>query len=101
TPEEFWELLTAGTDAISNVPPERWSQDAYYDPDPNSPAKINTRFGGFLRDIDQFDPGAFGISPKEARYMDPQQRLLLQTAWEAFDDGGAPLETIRGMRAGI
>ena len=101
TPEALWNLLASGTDAISEIPPERWSRDAYYDADPNTPGRINTRFGGFLQDIDRFDPGAFGISPKEARHMDPQQRLLLQTAWEAFDDGGAPLETIRGARAGV
>jgi hypothetical protein len=66
SPAEFWRLLHEGVDAISEVPPERWDLDSVYDPEPGKPGKISSRFGGFLKDVDQFDPAFFGISPREA-----------------------------------
>jgi acyl transferase domain-containing protein len=101
SPADLWELLVAGGDAISEVPAERWNRDAYFDDDPAAAGKINTVHGGFLHDVDEFDPQAFGIAPSEARYMDPQHRLLLEVAWEAFDDSGNPLHTMRGSKTGV
>lgn len=66
-PEAFWQLLREGRDAIREVPPERWSADEFYDADPNSPGKMNTRWGGFLEQVDQFDAGFFGIAPGKRR----------------------------------
>jgi acyl transferase domain-containing protein/NADPH:quinone reductase-like Zn-dependent oxidoreductase/acyl carrier protein len=101
TLDEYWDLLTGRIDAIEAVPANRWSSSDYFDPDPAAPGKINTRFGGFLHDIERFDPLAFGIAPNEARYMDPQHRLLLEVAWEACGDAGRPLEGLRGSPTGI
>src|SRR4051812_32696047 len=84
-PESFWQLLRNGVDAIREVPPERWDIDALYDQDPSAPGKMYTRWSGLVDSVDQFDPGFFGISQREAASMDPQQRVLLEVAWEALE----------------
>ena len=101
TPETFWELLKNGFDAVSEVPANRWDPAALYDPDPSTPGRMNTRWGAFLDQLDQFDANFFGISPREAAQMDPQQRLLLEVAWEALEQAGQPLERLAGSRTGV
>lgn len=97
----YWQLLADGVDAIGEVPGDRWEVDAFYDPDPAAPGKMNSRWGGFLADIAGFDPGFFGISPREAKQMDPQQRLALELSWEALEDAGIAPERLRGRRCGV
>src|SRR5215510_7003936 len=71
SPEAFWQLLRDGRDAITEIAADRWSLDTYYDPDPDALGKMYTRYGGFLSQIDHFDPQFFGISPREAMHLDP------------------------------
>jgi myxalamid-type polyketide synthase MxaE and MxaD len=97
----FWQLLRNGGDAISEVPADRFDQHAFYDPDPAMPGKMNTRWGGFLDQVDQFDPNFFGISPREALRMDPQQRLLLEVTWEALQDAGQVPERLAGTQVSV
>lgn len=100
-PESFWQLLRKGVDAITEVPEDRWDVDAFYDPEPGTPGKMSTRWGGFLEQVDQFDPSFFGISPREVERMDPQQRLILEVAWEAIENAGIAPDKLAGSQTGV
>lgn len=101
TPEQLWDMLLNGVDGIADIPSSRWDVEALYDPDPNAPGKIATRWGGFLNDIDRFDPLFFGISPREAITMDPQQRMMLEVVWEALERAGYPPDSLSGTLTGM
>lgn len=100
-PEAFWDVLSGGVDAIREVPEDRFDIDEFYDPDPETPGKIYSRFGGFIDGIDGFDPEFFGISPREAVWIEPQQRLMLETVWEGLERAGYAPAELRGSRTGV
>jgi polyketide synthase PksL len=87
--EQFWENLLAGKESICEVPKERWDIEKYYaDKNSTEHGKMYCRWGGFLSNVDMFDPLFFKISPAEAIIMDPQERLFVETAWEVMEDAG-------------
>jgi acyl transferase domain-containing protein/acyl-CoA synthetase (AMP-forming)/AMP-acid ligase II/thioesterase domain-containing protein/acyl carrier protein len=97
----YWQNLREGVDSVTEIPPERWDADAYYHRDRGVPGKMYSRYGGFITNVDQFDPQFFGISPKEALSMDPQQRIWLEVAWEALEDAGQVASDLAGSETGV
>jgi acyl transferase domain-containing protein/NADPH:quinone reductase-like Zn-dependent oxidoreductase/SAM-dependent methyltransferase/acyl carrier protein len=99
--DALWDALINGRDLVGTVPPDRFNQDEFINPDPKKPAKVYTNAGGFLDDIAGFDADFFGLSPREASRIDPQQRLLLELTVEALDDAGIDPVLLSGSRTGV
>ncbi|HYJ54789.1 MAG TPA: type I polyketide synthase, partial [Mycobacterium sp.] len=100
-PESYWDLLQSGTNAVTEVPADRWDADAFYDPDPMAPGRMPTKWGAYLNEIAGFDADFFGITPREAAAMDPQQRLLLEVAWEALENAGLAPDNLGESRTAV
>ncbi|QUW65347.1 polyketide synthase [Pseudomonas synxantha] len=100
--EELWENLKLGRDCITTVPSQRWDHDAIYDPSKGVSGKTYSKWGGFLRGVDEFDPRFFNISPREAEIMDPQERLFLQCAYHVLEDAGYTRQSLSAKgRVGV
>ena len=98
--KEFWDNLRQGVDCITEVPKERWDHSRYFDEDKNKPGKTYAKWGGFLDDVDKFDPLFFNIPPVQAAYMDPQERLFLECVYETLEDAGYRREAQEGGKGG-
>jgi acyl transferase domain-containing protein len=100
-PDAFWRLLSGGVDAVKEMPSDRWDKITQSGVDASLPVGMPIAYGGFLDQVDLFDPAFFGISGREAEHMDPQQRLLLEVAWEALENAGIAADNLRGSRTGV
>ena len=97
----FWDLLINGRNAVTEIPADRWDLEAYYDPDPDAPARTYARHGAFIDNIRDFDAALFNITPREAASIDPQHRLLLETTWHALEHAQIPPDSLRGTNTGV
>ncbi|QDT70678.1 Phthiocerol synthesis polyketide synthase type I PpsC [Planctomycetes bacterium MalM25] len=98
--QAYWRMIRDGVEGAAEIPEDRWPIDEYYDP-AGGPGKMATRRLAFLDQIDQFEPGFFNITPREAARMDPQQRLLLEVAWETCENAGWPADRLAGSSTGV
>ena len=101
SPERLWEALLRGDDLVTEIPPDRWDADDYYDPEPGVQGRSVCKWGAFLDDVAGFDSEFFGINEREATALDPQHRLLLETSWEAVEHGGLTPEMMTGSLTGV
>ncbi len=98
---QFWLNLKEGVDSVTEVPSDRWHADEYFSEDPGIPGKTYSKWGGWLDDIDRFDPIFFNITPMEAKLMDPQQRIFLEESWKALEDAGYSPKSMNGRKCGV
>lgn len=99
--DEYWKLLESGTDAIRDIPKDRFDAEALYDADPSTPGKLIVKQGGFIENIDKFDVSFYDISPIELESVDPQQRFLLEVTHEAFENAGIDVLSLKDTNTGV
>jgi len=95
---EFWRNLLSGRHCIAEIPEDRWDWRDYFDEEKGRPGSHYSRWGGFIDDVDKFDPLFFQISPRDAERMDPQERLFLETAYASIEDAGYTPATLAASR---
>ena len=101
SPERLWQAFLRGDDLVTEIPPDRWDADDYYDPEPGMHGRSVSKWGAFLDDVAGFDAEFFGINEREATALDPQHRLLLETSWEVIEHAGLPPEVVTGSLTGV
>lgn len=102
TLDEYWDKLSkAENNMVTLIPPDRWDWEAYYGDPMAEKNKTLSKWGGFMREVDKFDPLFWGISPREAEMMDPQQRIFLESVWGAIEDSGHRVSDLAGTKTGL
>jgi polyketide synthase 13 len=100
TPDETWQALMEGRDAITDLPEGRWSEFLEEPRLAERIAQARTR-GGYLKDIKGFDSEFFAVAKTEADNIDPQQRMALELTWEALEHARIPASSLRGAAVGV
>ncbi|KAL8705707.1 MAG: hypothetical protein Q9201_001182 [Fulgogasparrea decipioides] len=100
--ENLWEVIAEGRSCWTSVPRDRFNEEAFLHPNPDFRGGYNHRGGHFLsQNLAAFDGQFFGLSTAELKSMDPQQRLLLELSYEAFENGGLPMESLQGSDTAV
>ncbi|PKY00415.1 ketoacyl-synt-domain-containing protein [Aspergillus campestris IBT 28561] len=102
SPEELWQMLADGRTGWSEIPADRYTWRSFHHPHPNAEAAHNQKGGGYIdRDLAAFDAAFFNIPAAEANGLDPQQRIHLETAYEALESAGLPLDSVGGSKTSV
>ena len=99
--DEFWDNLKNGRDCVTEIPDKRWDNSVYYSDKKGDIGKTYAKWGGFLNDVEMFDPLFFNMTPLEADFTDPQERLFLETTWKAFEEAGYSKEELSNKNVGV
>jgi polyketide synthase PksN len=99
--QSFWDNLKNERNLVTEIPRDRWIWEDYDGNPLKEPNKSYSRWGGFMNEVDKFDPLFFGITPREAEMMDPQQRIFIETVWRAVEDAGHKVSDLSGTRTGL
>jgi polyketide synthase 13 len=100
SPDETWQALMEGRDAITDLPEGRWEEFLEEPRLAERLASARTR-GGYLKDIKGFDSEFFAVAKTEADNIDPQQRMALELTWEALEQAHIPASSLRGQSVGV
>lgn len=98
--EEFWDMLCQGKDLVIDLT-EKWNTEDVFDATPGVKGKTYSKWGGSIKNVENFDSLFFNISPKEAAELDPQQRIFLEETWKALEDAGCSTEQINRKKCGV
>lgn len=98
---EYWQNILQNKNCITEVPEERWDYKPYYSETKGEIGKTYCKYGGFMRDIDKFDPLFFNIAPSNAAFIEPQERILLQETWHLFENAGYPVSNLKNRDVGV
>jgi acyl transferase domain-containing protein/acyl carrier protein len=83
---ELWQNLVHGVEGLTFFTDEELLESGVDPALLRNPNYVKAR--AILKDVDLFDAGVFGFSPREAELMDPQHRLMLETAWQTMEHAG-------------
>lgn len=99
--QEYWQNLIHGESCIDVIPRSRWDWEDYYGNPLEEDNKSNSKWGGYMNNVDLFDNDFFGLSAREVILMDPQQRIMLELSWACFEDAGIDPTKLSGKRVGV
>jgi len=92
--DQLWHRVVAGDDCLTDLSLADLDAEGVSPSDTSSPSYV--RRSGVLREVEYFDPGFFGIGPRDAAIMDPQHRHFMECAWEALEAAGVVPERFDG-----
>ncbi|MGD6960818.1 alpha/beta fold hydrolase [Fictibacillus phosphorivorans] len=99
--EEFWENLEKERDLITEIDKSRWDWEEYYGDPRTEYRKTNIKWGGFMSEVDKFDPRFFNISTRDAEFMDPQERISMEEVWSCIEDAGYNPSNLSGSKTAL